>query len=899
MKKQPQFKKAIAIFILLIGIGFKVKSQSSSLGHAGFFPTTDWCGWNAATGIPFNIEHRSTTQRINMLTNTSTRLFINNGANGQQNGRIAIGNALTAGFNPVDRLTLFESWPATATGSVQIRFQSATTGPFSTDGYAIGVNNTNNVVNHTQFEKREMRWLSPDVRNANAITEWMRIQNGVTGSLNALSSTDGYIGLNNNAPTFHIDGVTPAINNAQELFVSFAPSDAANSRMGMCNGGIANGGMTPTFFGALDNNQVGCGLQTIGSTTNAQDVTGNPFAVTQFRSGKNWVPNSGAPIGKVDPVVNRYIFSWVNGSTNEMLMNARGQLRIGDALNPNTQQPGNRLEITANATNDPYGTVIATNGASGLRLTHLTSVKTPTTNPNDVVLSVDANGDVILVPDKQGAFPGAQNGNNTSNTFGSNPGGKVELGGLLLHDTQILTDNNDFEVDYANGGNISLGENPNIVAGTTNQANIAIGQTNVADASANGNIMIGNGIHAFPGAQDNRSIGLRNNLYGTGHYVFGEDNTVGLADQLFANVIMGHHNSVDGQTNSAIGRFNQIKAVELSYTHGNFNYIQGSNAFAYGNYAVNNRGYRISIGNSFDPVAQNALIAFLGPNPAASGTDNIAHLDPTIDAYQIIPAININTNNYIGVKKYEPQVALDVWGSIFASGSITSSDSTLKTNIHRIHINATQKLKQFRPVTYEWITKTDTAMYGTKYGFTAQQIESVMPDLVITETNGIKHLDYNGIIPILVKALQEQQTKIDSLTQAANTKDSIQDARLTALENAIAQCCSNNNARTNNSQKNGNQLDVELSDKDAIVLNQNVPNPFAEQTTITYNVPQSVGKAQLLFYNSNGQLIQSVDIKTRGKGKVNVFASDLSSGLYHYTLVADGKVVDTKKMVRE
>jgi hypothetical protein len=138
---------------------------------------------------------------------------------------------------------------------------------------------------------------------------------------------------------------------------------------------------------------------------------------------------------------------------------------------------------------------------------------------------------------------------------------------------------------------------------------------------------------------------------------------------------------------------------------------------------------------------------------------------------------------------------------------------------------------------------------------------------------------------------------VDSLTTKVNTKDSIQDARLAALEAAIDRCCTNNTTR--NSNTNTNQLDVELSDKDAIVLNQNVPNPFAEQTTITYNVPASVGKAQIIFFNNLGQVIQTVDIKTRGKGKVNVFASDLSSGLYNYTLVADGKVIDSKKMVRE
>ena len=121
--------------------------------------------------------------------------------------------------------------------------------------------------------------------------------------------------------------------------------------------------------------------------------------------------------------------------------------------------------------------------------------------------------------------------------------------------------------------------------------------------------------------------------------------------------------------------------------------------------------------------------------------------------------------------------------------------------------------------------------------------------------------------------------------------------RLDALEASIDRCCTSNITRNSNTKIN--QFDIELSDKDAIVLNQNVPNPFAEQTTITYIIPVSVGKAQIIFYNNFGQIIQTVDLKTRGKGKVNVFASDLSSGLYHYTLVADGKIVDSKKMVIE
>ncbi len=94
-------------------------------------------------------------------------------------------------------------------------------------------------------------------------------------------------------------------------------------------------------------------------------------------------------------------------------------------------------------------------------------------------------------------------------------------------------------------------------------------------------------------------------------------------------------------------------------------------------------------------------------------------------------------------------------------------------------------------------------------------------------------------------------------------------------------------------------MEVVLSDKDNIVLKQNVPNPFAERTTISWSLPETVGKAQIHFYNGMGQLIQSVEIKERGNGQLNVFAADLSTGVYTYSLVADGIIVATKRMVKQ
>jgi hypothetical protein len=94
-------------------------------------------------------------------------------------------------------------------------------------------------------------------------------------------------------------------------------------------------------------------------------------------------------------------------------------------------------------------------------------------------------------------------------------------------------------------------------------------------------------------------------------------------------------------------------------------------------------------------------------------------------------------------------------------------------------------------------------------------------------------------------------------------------------------------------------MKVELSNSSTIVLNQNVPNPFAEQTTITMELPLEIKIAQILFHNNEGRLIQSVEIQDRGFSELTVYANDLSTGVYTYTLVTDGKIIASKKMIRQ
>jgi len=52
---------------------------------------------------------------------------------------------------------------------------------------------------------------------------------------------------------------------------------------------------------------------------------------------------------------------------------------------------------------------------------------------------------------------------------------------------------------------------------------------------------------------------------------------------------------------------------------------------------------------------------------------------------------------------------------------------------------------------------------GTQYGVIAQEVEMVLPELVVTDANGFKSVDYVKITPILIEAVKEQQQQIDSL----------------------------------------------------------------------------------------------------------------------------------------
>jgi hypothetical protein len=99
----------------------------------------------------------------------------------------------------------------------------------------------------------------------------------------------------------------------------------------------------------------------------------------------------------------------------------------------------------------------------------------------------------------------------------------------------------------------------------------------------------------------------------------------------------------------------------------------------------------------------------------------------------------------------------------------------------------------------------------------------------------------------------------------------------------------------NNSHQHLSQQ-VVLSDNE-ILLSQNIPNPFADQTVISYFIPENVRTAEMIFVNNSGLVIKTVSLSQRGEGEITVTSDNLRSGVYSYSIIADGKIIGPMKMI--
>ncbi len=247
-------------------------------------------------------------------------------------------------------------------------------------------------------------------------------------------------------------------------------------------------------------------------------------------------------------------------------------------------------------------------------------------------------------------------------------------------------------------------------------------------------------------------------------------------------------------------------------------------------------------------------------------------------------------------------------GSVYASAGYVSSDQKLKKNISDV-TNGMDIINKLKPREYEFKQDGNFKLMklpeGKQYGLIAQEVEQVLPTLVKeskfdtrmaqapkfsadgkpvpedaaarpSEEIDFKALNYTALIPIIIKGMQEQQAQIKELI-----------AKNTELQNQLDELKSSRSIGSSAAPGAVSGF-----------LKQNVPNPSAGVTTISYFVPENTGRAQIIVTDVKGSLLKTYTAG-KGSGQISIRMGELPAGTYSYSLLVDNQRVDSKQMVIE
>lgn len=235
-----------------------------------------------------------------------------------------------------------------------------------------------------------------------------------------------------------------------------------------------------------------------------------------------------------------------------------------------------------------------------------------------------------------------------------------------------------------------------------------------------------------------------------------------------------------------------------------------------------------------------------------------------------------------GVEKYYVAGDGRAWST---QGFSTYSDRRLKENINPIK-KALDKVLKLEGVTYNLKDETNK----NHIGLIAQDVEKIVPEVVSTNDKGIKGVAYSNLIALLIEAIKEQNKTIEE-----QRKD-IQDLKDNA-QNVVQQMNSCCQTKTNSTGISNSNTSSTIPNVNSSSLLQNVPNPFSENTEISYTISSSGQKGILYVFDMQGTLLKSFDNLKPGNGKISINGGELKAGMYLYSLIVDGKEIDTKRMI--
>jgi hypothetical protein len=285
-------------------------------------------------------------------------------------------------------------------------------------------------------------------------------------------------------------------------------------------------------------------------------------------------------------------------------------------------------------------------------------------------------------------------------------------------------------------------------------------------------------------------------------------------------------------------------------------------------------------------VASNGNVGIGTASPGAKL--EVSNSNPSLDHCAKFTGPSSLATVLIGGYSQNTPYELYVGGEAYSSGGWITSDELYKKNIQALDGNKIlAKLMKVDGKKYEFKSKQELAdklkndtlglvpnfSPGEHYGLIAQELEKEFPELVRLDSFTMtRAINYDGMIPILLQAVKAQQAKIEN------------------LQAQIEDCCKD----TKSAVITGTDMVIQ---SDEARLYQNTPNPFSSQTSISFEIPETTHNAQLHICNMTGTLLKTITINQRNAGSETISGNEFVAGMYLYSLVCDGKIIDTKQML--
>lgn len=277
------------------------------------------------------------------------------------------------------------------------------------------------------------------------------------------------------------------------------------------------------------------------------------------------------------------------------------------------------------------------------------------------------------------------------------------------------------------------------------------------------------------------------------------------------------------------------------------------------------------------------------------GGDMILSASDSPDASTTLcTAIIKGDNLQVGTKENPVSLYQTNSKSINSSGVSAISDRRYKNNIRNMESGLAEIL-QLQPVRFDYKqiidneSPWDSLARLNKVGFIAQDVAPIVPEAVNYDPfEDLYLLNQTDFIPYMVTGIQE----LNAIIQEQNETILELKSRIEFLEADNAAMVT---PTFSSVKPNGTPAETVTAAGNK--LWSNVPNPFKQETRIRYALTEDVREAQLCIYDLSGKQLSCHRLTDRGESEFVLRAAALNPGIYLYSLIADGQVVDTHRMV--